>query len=141
MRARILPWIAIAMIFAITSQSLNGQTSEAIYEIRSYHFEPTLLADYNTWIEDEGLPYISERIDVVGFWIDSSDPPEISGEPLDELGSANVTWIIRWPSIEARHEDMAAVFSTDEWEDIFSRVPGGPESYIRIEARFATSIF
>ncbi len=140
MRLRKLPWIAMAMVFATASESSNGETADAIYEIRNYHFEPTHLADYKSWIEKEALPYISQRVDVVGFWIESSDSPEISGEPLDELGSANVTWIIRWESMEARNQERPAVFSTDEWKDIFSRVPGGPESYLRIEARFATSV-
>lgn len=140
MLVRTLPCLAVALVLAVASQPLNAQASEAIYEIRSYHYEPTLLADYKAWIEDEALAYLSENLDVVGFWIDSGDPAEVSGEALDELGSANVTWIIRWPSMEVRSKERPGVFATDEWKDIASRVPGGRESYLRIEARFANSV-
>ena len=120
--------------------SVRAADTEAIYEIRNYHFKPEHLDEYKTWVVEELLPYISPKIDVVGFWVGTSDPPELRGVPLDELGSANVTWIIRWPSIEQRHEGMATVFSGPEWDDIFSRVPGGPESYLRMEARFSESL-
>ena len=141
MQVRRLPCLAIAPVFAVASQALNAETSDAIYEIRSYHYEPTLLADYKTWIEEEALPYLSENLDVVGFWIGSDDPAEISGKELDDLGSANVTWIIRWPSMEVRSKERPAVFATDEWKDIASKVPGGRASYLRIEARFANSVY
>ena len=140
MLVRILPCLVVALVLAVASRPLNAQGSEAIYEIRSYHYEPTLLADYKAWIEEEALAYLSENLDVVGFWIDSGDPAEVSGEALDELGSANVTWIIRWPSMEVRSKERPGVFATDEWKDIASRVPGGRESYLRIEARFANSV-
>ena len=141
MRARKLPWIAVALVFAVASQALNAQESDEIYEIRSYHYEPSLLADYKTWIEEDALPYLTENLDVVGFWIGSGDPAEVSGKALDELGSANVTWIIRWPSMEVRSQERPGVFAADEWKEIASRVPGGREAYLRVEARFASSVY
>jgi len=113
---------------------------DTVFEIRSYHFKPELLADYKAWVNSKALPYISRRVDVVGFWIASPDAPEVAGAPLDELGSANVTWVIRWPSIEDRHREIAAVFSGSEWDNIFSQVPGGEESYLRVESRFANAV-
>jgi hypothetical protein len=56
-------------------------------------------------------------MDVVGFWIITADPPEILGA----LGTANVTWIIRWRDIAHRNEAWAAVlesFSEDRRSDL-----------------------
>ena len=110
--------------------------SEGLFEVRNYNFRPDLLADYRAWAENDAIPYLAQNLDVVGFWFGTDVPSEITGAPLDDLGSANVSWIIRWDDMEHRAEQMGVVFATEEWADIFSRVPGGPESYLRIESRF-----
>jgi hypothetical protein len=35
---------------------------------------------------------------------------------------------------------LPRLFASPEWEDIFSRVPGGLASYLRIETRFADAL-
>src|SRR6266481_4850202 len=65
------------------------------------------------------------------------DAPEVNGAPQDHLGTANVTWIIRWRDLAQRNEVLPRVLSSPVWQDIFSRVPEGPASYLRIEAKFA----
>jgi hypothetical protein len=35
---------------------------------------------------------------------------------------------------------LPRVLSSPEWEDIFSRNPGGLDGYLRIEAKFAEAI-
>ena len=111
-----------------------------IFEIRNYHFKPDLLSAYKRWAGDEAMPYLSRELDVVGFWVSTSDEAEIRGEPHDALGVANVTWIIRWEDLVQRNSTQPQVFSAPEWEDIFSRVPGCVDSYLRIEAKFAESL-
>lgn len=113
---------------------------ESLYEIRSYHFEPALIDEYRAWAREDALPFLAERLEIVGFWVTTSDPAEVGGAPLDELGSANVTWIIRWPSLEARDEKLPEILASEGFQDVFSRVPGGPESYLRTEARFAEGL-
>jgi hypothetical protein len=111
-----------------------------IFEIRNYHFDPALFTEYKEWAKTEAVPYLSERLDVLGFWVGTNDPPEVRGEPLDKLGSANVTWIIRWKDLANRNEVLPQVLTSPQWKGIFSRVPGGGASYIRREARFADSL-
>jgi hypothetical protein len=111
-----------------------------LFEIRNYHFNPDLFAPYKEWAKAEAIPYLSQQLDVVGFWFSTNDPPEINGEPQDKLGSANVTWIIRWRDISHRNDVLPRVLSSPEWQDIFSRVPGGAASYRRAEAKFAESL-
>jgi hypothetical protein len=111
-----------------------------IYEIRNYHFRPDLFEPYKVWAKTEAMPYLGAQMDVVGFWITTADPPEILGAPTDHLGTANVTWIIRWRDIAHRNEAWAAVLESPEWKDIFSRVPEGMPSYLRIEAKFTESL-
>ena len=110
-----------------------------LYEVRNYHFRPDLLDAYRAWANSEAIPYLSRQMDIVGFWFGTDIPAQVSGEPLGELGSANVTWIIRWDDMEQREATMAEAFGNEEWTDVFSQVPGGAESYLRIEARFMES--
>jgi hypothetical protein len=111
-----------------------------IFEIRNYHFDPARFEAYKQWGEREAIPYLERQLDLVGFWVSAGDEAEIIGRPHDELGAANVTWIIRWRDRDQRNEVLPRVFATPEWEDIFSRVPGGLPSYLRIESRFADAL-
>ena len=110
-----------------------------IYEIRNYHYEPSLIADYRAWAVSKALPYIRNHLDLVGFWVNIDEPPQVSGKPQDELGSATVTWIIRWEDIATRHRVMGEVFGADEWKDIMAANPG-QENYHRTEAKFAQAL-
>ena len=111
-----------------------------IYEIRNYHFDPSLFPAYQKWAANEAIPHLARKLDLVGFWVSTSDSPEILGQPHDALGVANVTWIIRWNDLEQRASVLPPIFASPEWGEIFSRVPGGMESYRRIEAKFAESL-
>jgi hypothetical protein len=111
-----------------------------IYEVRNYHFQPELLEAYKGWARNSAIPYLSRRMDVVGFWVNTTDKPEINGEPMDKLGPANVTWVIRWRDLDHRNTDWPAALTGAEWEDVLSRVPGGLGSYLRTEAKFAEAL-
>ncbi len=111
-----------------------------IYEIRNYHFDPEKFADYKTWATEQALPYLDRELDLVGFWATGEDQTEVNGKPLDELGSANITWIIRWPDRESRDAQFEQIMSTPEWTEIFANVPGGLSSYHRMEAKFTESL-
>ena len=110
-----------------------------IYEIRNYWYEPARLADYREWVGAEGLPYLRKHLDIVGFWITNDEPAEVDVTPMDELGHANVTWIIRWPDIETRHATLPLVLRSDEWQAVFANSPGRT-NYRRVEVRFADGI-
>ena len=66
--------------------------------------------------------------------------PRIRGQGQDALGSANITWIIRWRDLAHRNEEMPKALAGPEWESIFADVPGGGASYLRTEAKFAESL-
>ena len=120
--------------------SPEPESAAPIYEIRSYHIQPAQLDNYKTWISTHGLPHIRKNMDVVGFWVKGDMDADVSGAPMDELGSANITWIIKWASREKRDETMGKVFGTPEWQEIFSKFPGGREAYQRTEVRFFDGI-
>lgn len=111
-----------------------------IYEIRNYHFQPALLEAYKAWAKDRAIPYLSRKMEVLGFWANTAEAPEVNGAPLDDLGSANVTWIIRWRDMAHRSQDLNAAPTSPEWTEIFSHVPGGRGSYLRTEAKFAEAL-
>ncbi len=111
-----------------------------IFEIRNYHFNPALFESYKQWAKSEATPYLFSKLDIVGFWVNTSDEPEVRGQPQDDLGSANITWIIRWNDMEHRNRVLPDVLSSPEWQTIFTRVPGGRASYLRIESKFAESL-
>jgi hypothetical protein len=109
-------------------------------EIRSYHYRPEALAAYKHWASEFAVPHLDSKLDLLGFWIDSGQDSEVLDEPLDELGAANITWIIRWQSMAQRNERMTEVFTSEQWEQIFAQLPGGLDNYLRREARFAESV-
>lgn len=112
----------------------------AIYEVRNYHFDPARFEEYSQVATGEYIRYLREHLDIVGFWIESGISPEVRGAEQDELGPANVTWVIRWASKEERDEKLPEVLGTPEWREIFAEVPGGGASYLRIESRFMESL-
>ena len=110
-----------------------------IYEIRNYHYEPTQMQNYQNWAKESALPYIRKHLDLVGFWVNTNDKPEVSGKPQDDLGTATVTWIIRWPDVQTRHREFPNVFGSDEWKEIMQKNPG-QANYHRSESKFAVSL-
>lgn len=110
-------------------------------EIRSYHYDPEKFEAYRQWALDEAVPFLKANLNIVGFWVDAGIPAEVGGEKPSamELGSANITWIIRWDSKEARDEGHKAVFGGTGWQDIWSRHPD-PDGYLQMEARFADEV-
>jgi hypothetical protein len=109
-----------------------------MYEIRNYHFDPSQFDAYKSWVIEQALPFIKANMDLVGFWMDNVDPPEIRGSsPMDlSLGSANVTWIIRWETMDARSRFHKEVFGAADWKRIWANHPD-PNGYLQMEARFA----
>mgnify|MGYP006151554507 FL=1 len=107
-----------------------------IYEIRNYYFNKDLFEEYKKWIQRPALPYLKKNLDVVGFWVGTDIESEILGDRMDKLGSSNVTWIIRWDSMDQRNMTIPEVLYSPEWERIFSTVPGGEASYFRAELKF-----
>ncbi len=111
-----------------------------IYEIRNYHFEPSRFDDYKAWAKNVAMPYLQRELDLIGFWVNSDIPGEVNGAPQDELGPANITWVIAWPDKATRDAAMPKVFSGEEWNGIFAQVPGGIENYLRMESKFTEAL-
>lgn len=112
-----------------------------IYEVRDYHYRPDLIGAYQKWAT-EAVAVLRRHLDVVGFWVDAGDDaPEITGtSPIDSpIGSANVTWVIRWESKADREAGMKRVFAGAEWQDVWSRHPD-PNGYRQISARFMRAL-
>ena len=112
-----------------------------IYEIRNYHVEPAVIEEYADWVSRFALPYLRRHLDLAGFWIGTDAPTQVTGRPLDDLGPANVTWMIRWSDLDTRNRVMAQLFGpqSGEWSEITSHHPGR-QHYLRIEARFARAL-
>lgn len=113
----------------------------SLFEIRNYHFNPELLEAYKDWVRNEAHPLLSKQLDIVGFWTSTGPQSEVSVGTPDQLGSPTVTWIVRFRDRAHRDETWAKITDSAEWKDVFSRVPGGPSSYARIESIFSESLF
>lgn len=113
-----------------------------LYEIRNYHMDPKYWEEYKKWVTEVGSPFFRSRWDVVGIWFKKDIPAEYSGSlPRDEsITPADETWIIRWKDMENRERAWSEIRKTKEWEELFSTVPGGTKSYLRIEAKFAEAV-
>lgn len=110
-------------------------------EIRSYHYDPQKFDAYKRWALDEAVPYLKANLDIVGFWVDNGVPAEVTGtQPMDmPIGSANITWIIRWDDMDARNAGHRQVFQSDGWKDVWSHHPDA-NGYLQMEARFAEAV-
>lgn len=111
-----------------------------LYEIRNYHIRPEGLEGYREWARTRAVPHLAKKLDLVGFWINTAEPSQITGAPLDALGSANVTWILRWNDMAQRNETVSTLFAQPEWQAIFAHLPGGLDNYLRMESKFAEAI-
>ncbi len=80
---------------------------------------------------------LRKELDVIGFWIDEGEFEEIEGtDPINSpIGSANVTWIIRWEDKATRDARMEEVFSGEEWQTLWAHHPD-PNGYLQSSARF-----
>ena len=107
-----------------------------LFEIRDYHYDGDL-GPYRLWWE-EGLPLLRAKgFDVVGLWYDSGIEPGIGGEdPMDlRLGSANVTWIIRWTGYDERVSTWDSLREDSDWLELADRHPGWA-NYLHMSVRF-----
>ena len=54
-----------------------------------------------------------------------SDEPLVAGSsPVESpIGHANVVWIIRWQSRQARDADLPRAFASDEWKAVLAEHP------------------
>ncbi len=111
-----------------------------LYEIRDYHYRTDIFDAYKAWAE-EAVGVLKDKLDVVGFWIDSGLDPEVNGsDPMDpRLGQANVTWIIRWESKTQRDELLPKALGSQEWEAVWSKHPD-PGGYKQLLSRFMESM-
>ena len=91
-----------------------------LYEIRSYHFAPEQFDDYCFWARKEAVPFLKANMDLIGFWVNSREPSEIWGSDIESRkhSPANVTWIVRWKSMEHRNQGHKEVFGSEEWQDM-----------------------
>ncbi|WP_419934476.1 hypothetical protein [Candidatus Palauibacter sp.] len=96
----------------------------AIYEVRNYHFDPARFDEYAQIARGEYLRYLREHLDIVGFWVESGIPAEVRGAEQDELGSANITWVIRWASKAERDEKLPGGPRHARMEGDLRRSPG-----------------
>lgn len=110
--------------------------SGSILEIRDYHYRPDRMGEYRTWAHEAAI-VLRDRLDVVGFWVDAGVPARISGSsPMDlPHGSANVTWIIRWDSMNQREAGWEALWEDDVWLEAWDEHPGF-EGYLHMSVRF-----
>jgi hypothetical protein len=119
----------------------QAQGVKVIYEVRDYHLRPDVIEDYRAWAT-EAVVVLRQHLDVVGFWIDDGAfAPEIEGtDPVDSpIGSANVTWIIRWASKATRDAEIDRVFEGETWRQVWSRHPD-PNAYRQSTSRFMTAL-
>lgn len=107
-----------------------------MYEVRDYHYRRDLFDEYKQWAE-KAVPILKKHLDVVGFWIDTGEEPEVRGtDKVDSpLGHANVTWIIRWENRETRDKLLPKALGSREWQAVWAEHPD-PGGYHQLLSRF-----
>lgn len=92
--------------------------------------------DYREWVH-HAAPVLAERFDVLGFWVDDGIPAITMGSDPMELrhGPGNVTWMIRWNTMEQREREWDALWDDPIWNETWARHPGF-EGYLHMSVRF-----
>jgi hypothetical protein len=111
-----------------------------LIEVRDYHYDPDRMDDYRAWAAEAG-PFLCDRFDAEGFWIDAGEPGMLFGaDPREHPhGPANVTWVIRWEDRSQRDAAWDALWEDDTWNDLWERHPGF-EGYRQLSVRFLTEV-
>lgn len=112
-----------------------------IYEVRDYHYRPDLIGAYRVWA-DEAAQILKAHLDVVGFWVDEGryEPLVKGSDPFDSpIGHANVTWIIRWESREAREVGYPKAFAGPDWASVKMKHPD-TDGYRQMTVRFMDAL-
>jgi len=112
-----------------------------MFEIRNYHYDPQKFDAYKKWAIEDAAPFLKANLDVVGFWVANGQPAELTGSDPQENkhGSANVTWIIRWDSREARDKGFKEVFQGKGWQAVWAKHPDA-DGYLQMESKFADEV-
>ena len=53
--------------------------SQPIVEVRDYTINEDDFAAYCEWAETLAAPWLKENLDLVGFWLATDDPAEVTG--------------------------------------------------------------
>ena len=109
-----------------------------MFEIRQYHYDLTKFDLYKNWANKEAVPHLKTKLDLVGFRMDNGKKPDLKGsDPIQHKhGAANITWIIRWDSMNARNQGHATIFKSKEWRDIWANHPDA-NGYLQMAVKFA----
>lgn len=115
--------------------------ANSIYEIRDYTIDPECYEAYGAWAREHAVPWLQANLDVVGFWMDIGEPPEVAGSApvVSPNGQPNVTWILRWPDRATRDAGFAEVFGSDGWKAVWALHPN-PNAYLHMNARFLQQV-
>ena len=111
--------------------------SDAIVEIRDYTIEAASFEAYKQWANEMAVPWLKANLDIIDFWMDCGIEAEVSGSSpqVPSNGQPNVTWIIRWDSIEDRRARFGETMSSPEWKTIWAQHPN-ENGYLQMNARF-----
>ena len=111
--------------------------TEAIVEIRDYTIEAASFDAYKQWAEELAAPWLKANLDVIDFWMDCGIEAEVGGNNpyVSPNGQPNVTWIIRWSSIEDRRALFDTTLSSPEWRAFWAKHPN-ENGYLHMNTRF-----
>ncbi len=115
--------------------------ADGIVEVRDYTIEPEWFEAYRDWAQDLAAPWLMANLDVIDFWCDDGQEALVTGKAAAEPanGQANVCWIIRWPSRQAREDGFEAFRANPEWQAIWSKHPN-TDAYLQMNVRFMRSV-
>jgi hypothetical protein len=111
-----------------------------LIEVRDYHYDPDRMDEYREWAAQAG-PWLRDRFDMSGFWIDSGEEGQLFGadpQPSPH-GPANVTWIIRWADRVEREAAWERLWEDPEWNALWDLHPGF-EGYRQLSVRFLDEV-
>lgn len=111
-----------------------------LIEVRDYHYDRARIDEYRKWAAQAG-PWLRDRFDMSGFWIDSGQEGQLFGaDPQPSpLGPANVTWILRWADRADRDAAWEELWENPEWNELWSLHPGF-EGYQQLSVRFLDEV-
>lgn len=120
-------FLFLAILPMTLSSSLAGESTSAVYEMRTYYAPPGRLDDLHARFRDHTLKLFEKHgITSIGYWVPIENPDN------------KLVYLVSYPSLESRDASFKAFFADAEWQDVRKKTEAKGSIVTKVESLFMT---